>query len=129
MAFTITGSLIVDETTGKQNGAPGADTTGNDVVDGLGAVGTTVTAFDNILSAVVTQSLAGVNVSVAVSGCSSIRANCRPAVRTTSGDWRRTGDRELVQVRDGGSIARRALPLRGGAAAGMDAASAGCGGA
>ena len=66
MAFTITGTLIVDETTGMQNGAPGADTTGNDVVDAVGAFSTTVTAFDTILSAVVTQSLANVNVTVAV---------------------------------------------------------------
>ncbi|WP_137896118.1 DUF5801 repeats-in-toxin domain-containing protein, partial [Ramlibacter sp. 2FC] len=72
MAFTITGTLIVDETSGTQNStAGGGDLTGNDVADGLGFISSGVTAFDTLLAAVVTQDLTGVNVTVAVSGGTS----------------------------------------------------------
>ncbi|MBN3865821.1 hypothetical protein HCU66_26920, partial [Pseudomonas frederiksbergensis] len=68
MAITITGTMIIDETSGKQNAtAGGSDTTGNDVKDGLGFQTTGVAAFDTLLNAVVVQNLTGVNVTVAVS--------------------------------------------------------------
>ncbi|AOE87526.1 beta strand repeat-containing protein [Pseudomonas sp. TCU-HL1] len=62
MAITITGTLIVDETLGTQD---------NDVLAGLGALITGVSAFDTLLNAVVVQDLTGVNVTVAVSNGSS----------------------------------------------------------
>ena len=72
MAITITGTLIIDETLGKQNAtAGGSDITGNDVADGLGFLNTGVTAFDTLLNAVVVQDLSGVNVTVAVSNGTS----------------------------------------------------------
>ena len=62
MAITITGTLIIDETSGKQN---------NDVADGLGFINTGVSAFDTLLQNVVVQNLNGVNVTVSVSNGTS----------------------------------------------------------
>jgi hypothetical protein len=65
MAFTITGQLVVDETTGTQNtSAGGSDITGNDVAFGLGAVATSVLEFNALLSLAVTQTVVQTNVSV-----------------------------------------------------------------
>ncbi len=68
MAFTINGSLVIDETSGTQNAADQADSTGNDVADGLGALSTEVPQFDALLSAVVTS---GTPINVAVSNGSA----------------------------------------------------------
>lgn len=80
MAFTINGTLIVDETAGKQNGAPGVDTTGNDIADGLGFISTTVSVFDTILLQMLKQNLSGVNVTVAVSGGTNNDADGAPMI-------------------------------------------------
>lgn len=53
MAITATGTVvIVDETTGQQNNASGADATGNEFVFGAGGAPTLPPAFDTALAAV-----------------------------------------------------------------------------
>ncbi|NKE68083.1 hypothetical protein RAMLITH_19855, partial [Ramlibacter sp. RBP-2] len=64
MAFTITGSLTIDETTGTQNAAASGDSTGNDVAGGLGTLVANVPEFDALLSLVVAPGVLPTNVSV-----------------------------------------------------------------
>lgn len=64
MAFTISGSLVIDETTGTQNAADLADSTGNDVADGLGSLATYAPQFDALLSVVVPLGTLPINVAV-----------------------------------------------------------------
>ncbi|WP_460885337.1 beta strand repeat-containing protein, partial [Ramlibacter solisilvae] len=69
MAFTITGSLAVDETASTQNaGSSGADKTGNDVSGGLTTLQTKALPFHSILAAVVPG---GTPTGVAVSNAAS----------------------------------------------------------
>ena len=65
MAFTLSGSLAIDESSGTQNQTDGgSDSTGNDVAGGLGTLITAVPQFDALLEQVVGPNVEPTNVAV-----------------------------------------------------------------